>query len=57
MRGRESFDLWVYEQGYQILLTDVCIDQIIAEEGGSHQDGSTHEYEPAKCTLCGDEKR
>jgi hypothetical protein len=61
----EVFDLWMYEQGYQIILTDVLIDKIIVEEGGSHQDGSQHEYEPvmgvngliAKCTLCGDEKK
>jgi hypothetical protein len=61
----EVFDLWVYNLGYQIILTDVLIDKIIAEEGGSHQDGSEHEYEPAmgvngliaKCTLCGDEKK
>ena len=60
----ERFDLWVYEKGYQIILTDRLVDKLIAEEGGSHADGSTHEYEPAlalsgiveKCTLCGELK-
>lgn len=60
----EQFDLWMYERGYQIILTDTLVEKIIAEEGGSHSDGSTHEYEPAmgssgivaKCTLCGEVK-
>lgn len=60
----EQFDLWVHERGYQIILTDAFVDKLIAEEGGSHSDGSRHEYEPAmsqsgiveKCTLCGEVK-
>jgi hypothetical protein len=59
-----KFEEWVYEQGYVIVLTDLCIDQIRAEEGGSHDDGSDHEYEPAltpdglvdKCPFCGEQK-
>lgn len=59
-----QFDLWVYERGFQIILTDTLVDKIIAEEGGSHADGSRHEYELAlapsgiveKCTLCGEVK-
>jgi hypothetical protein len=43
----EIFDLWMYNKGYQIILTAVLIDKIITEEGGSHQDESQHEYEPA----------
>lgn len=57
----EQFDLWMYERGYLIVLTDTLVEKIIAQEGGSHSDGSNHEYEPAmacsgiveKCTLCG----
>lgn len=60
----EQFDLWMYEKGYQIILTDAFVEKLIAEEGGSHADGSHHEYEPAmarsgiveKCTLCGEVK-
>ncbi len=60
----EQFDLWMYERGYQIICTDVFVEKLIAEEGGSHVDGSNHEYEPTmgssgiveKCMLCGEVK-
>ena len=57
----QQFDLWCYEQGLEIVLTDARVDQIIREENGSHADGSRHEYEPVmtesglvnKCMFCG----
>jgi hypothetical protein len=59
-----TFETWVREQGYTLVLTDRWIDQIISEEGSSHLDGSEHEYEVAltlnglteKCLFCGKEK-
>lgn len=59
-----GIDLWMYRKGFQIILPDVTVDQIRLEEGGSHDDGSEHQWEPAeslsgliqKCTFCGLEK-
>jgi hypothetical protein len=64
MPSREAFDVWLYKRSYILVLTDTCVDQIIADAGGSHQDGSRHEYEMTmtasgyvdKCTLCGKEQ-
>lgn len=59
----ETIDSWMYQRGYRLVLTDVFVDQIIAEEGSSHADGSHHDYDVMmtasgfinKCILCGDE--
>ncbi len=59
--GHGALEKLMYRMGYKIILADVTVDQIISEEGGSHRDGSRHEYDSAlspdgilrKCSFCG----
>jgi hypothetical protein len=60
----EKFDLFMYERGYRIIVTDLSIDQTRIEEGASHDDDSACEYDLAetldglvnKCLFCGKEQ-
>ena len=61
MMSQVTLEELMYRMGYKTLLSDVIVDQIICEEGGSHRDGSHPDYDFAltldgiirKCTLCG----
>ena len=55
------FEEYVREQGLVILLCDTTLDLIRKEVGGSHDDGSIHEFDlvmtheglAEKCYFCG----